>query len=815
MSTKANIWLLVAVICTALCLAGPGQAVVEPHPAWVNSLRPLGVPGPELTLAVDGSTDYVVLVPAEPTGQDQKASEELARWLGEMTGAQFPILREGSEAAGTPVISVGRTKRLAAAKLSQKEADLGTEGIAIGVAGRDLYLWGGRLRGAINTVFVLLEEDLGCRWYTSEDAPVIPQRPTLVFRPVPRVHIPPLDLRDPFYGAALHPEWSLQNRTNSRNLEIPAEWGGYPKSVPGMVHTSRMYVTSGEFFTEHPEYFAMNAEGKRVPTQLCLTNPEVLRITIERGLKYLEENPDARFLDFSAEDRAGYCQCPACKALDEAEATDYGYGYGAHAGTTLSLVNALADAVAEKHPEVLVTTPAYLGTLQPTKNLRPRDNVRVVMTTSAHWGTVCRYVTESAAQADIMRGWNQVGAQLIVWHYPIVYGPGFGGPVLNLPVISGDMRFFINNGARGIMLQALDTYTRGVDRELLRCWVWAKQMWNPRLNTHELVRDFTYGFYGRAAHPMQAFFNFLERTWDDNHMEPSFQTGSFQDDVIFEPHFISSAMSCLDEAERLAGDDVNLRTRVRLAKVPIWYCQAKRGPVDGLEAYQALLQQMTDFATKEYGVPCLEWASATSFVADVNLWERIAEFDPEDNEFFCLGPEWEFRPDPEGQGVEERWFEPEHAPADWRSLRDDIVAGPNPHGLNELKGDVWFRVHFTVPEGFDSRTDYWMLLDAFDREETWLYIDGKLIMKKAALASKTYQWPCIVAAQSRRYDEARELLPPGTSHDLVLRVNYRDRADGRRWKPVTLISTNVGFQVEPQGTLGIYFAAVEEQRRRR
>ena len=145
----------------------------------------------------------------------------------------------------------------------------------------------------------------------------------------------------------------------------------------------------------------MNAEGERAPTQLCLTNPDVRRISIERALKYLGDNPDARFLDFSAEVRAGYCLCPNCKAIDKAEATDHGYGrksYGAHAGTTISFVNALADAVAADHSHVLVTTLAYLGTLEPTKQMRPCDNVRIVMTTSAHWGTVCRYVTETATQ---------------------------------------------------------------------------------------------------------------------------------------------------------------------------------------------------------------------------------------------------------------------------------------------------------------------------------------------------------------------------------------------------------------------------------
>jgi len=816
--------------------AGPGWAAVPPHPDWVNSLQPRGAPGPELTLARDGNSDYSILLSATPTEQDKKAAEELARWLGEMTGVKFPLLTEVGDAPAGPVISIGQTQWLAAAHLPQQETDLGGDGIGIGAKGNDLFLWGGRRRGAINAVFVLLEEDLGVRWYSGEHAAVIPHRPTLVFRPVPRIHIPPLELRDPFYSAAQVPEWSLQNRTNSRNLAIPEKWGGYPKSVPGWTHTSRAYVSSAEFFQTHPEYFAMNAEGKRAPTQLCLTNPDVRRISIERALKYLGDNPDARFLDFSAEDRAGYCLCPDCKAIDEAEATDHGYGreaYGVHAGTTISFVNALADAVAANHPHVLITTLAYLGTLEPTKQLRPRDNVRVVMTTSASWGTVCRYVTESSAQAGILRGWNRVGAKLIIWHYPIVYGPAYVAPTLNLHVISGDMRFFINNGARGIMLQGTDTYSRGVDRELLRCWLAAKQMWNPQLNTDELVRDFTYGFYGPAAEPMQQYQDFLARTTDDNRMEHALHYGSIPE-VIFERPFIDTAMSYLDKAERLVGDDVDLRTRVRLAKVPVWYCQARRGPVDGLPAYHGVLDRIFDFATKEHGLQVLDWPSSSSCVSDVQHWRAIAEFDPEppadgtarrkDSDFFCLGPAWEFLPDSLGQGVEQSWFKSDKAPAAWQTLHDDQVEAVNPQGLNELTGDVWFRTRFTVPEDFDSRTYYWLLLDADDREDTWIYLDGRLVFRQVAsqmkkpVLSGVMQWPVMVAA--------RKLLLPGASHEMVMRVHYRDRADGRRFRPVSLISSSLaplthGGQF-PESYPGyvreiprLWPAAVEEHRRLR
>ena len=111
MKMAARLVPVVGVVVTV----GIALAAVDPHHDWVSTLKPADTPGPELTLALEGATKYVILVPATPTGQDQKAAEELAKWLGKMTGATFPIMNEGRKAPAGPVISTGRTAHLAGA----------------------------------------------------------------------------------------------------------------------------------------------------------------------------------------------------------------------------------------------------------------------------------------------------------------------------------------------------------------------------------------------------------------------------------------------------------------------------------------------------------------------------------------------------------------------------------------------------------------------------------------------------------------------------------------------------------------------------
>ena len=784
---------------------------VEAHPDWVNALKPKGESGPELTLAVDGKTDYVILVPAEPTPRDEKAAAELALHLKTMTGATFAVVREGDGEHGK-VISVGRTQRMLAAELPQARADLGNEGIAIAVKGDDLFLFGGAQRGAVYAVYALLEEDLGCRWYTA-GRQIIPHRATLAFRPTLRVFVPPLEMRDPFFSIAFEGEWALHNRTVSRHWGVDRSLGGYPKTVPNNAHTYDMFVPPAKYFKDHPEYFSMDEKGERHPVQLCLTNPDVLDIVVREGLRMLAEDPEAKALEISPMDRkTGWCLCPKCKAIDEAQATDidYGYSYPNHTGTLVSFVNKVADRIKDKHPDVVVSTLAYLGTLRPPKDLRPRPNVRIWLCTTMHWGTPFRFITESNNQTKVIEGWNKVGAKLMIWHYPNRFGPGLAELHLIVPVIAHDIRYLVNNGAKGIFLQGLENWTTGYDREFLRAWVWAKQLWNSDLSTRALIRDFNHGFYGPAAEAIQDHDDLLWEMWERLHMHPAYQH-SADPTAVYDPVFLDEAMSHLDRAEALAGDDAGLRTWVRLRKLPLWIAKGKMGPVNGIPAYKAMLDEVDQFIHKEYGVPQFDHIGRAA-VEDIKLWRQLAAFNAADIAFVDTGIEpntgWRYKRGPIDPGDDEKSL------SGWRILPQDSEDRVDPQGLANVTGVIWFRNWLTVPEGFDSRKHLWLVLNAERLNpdtEISVYLDGKLVHEQTAAAKKRpllpFEFPFNV--------DVKALAKPGSTHDLALKVRYLGRRPGRTFHPAALLSTNIDPAGGPrEGGLIAFEGAMQAQRRR-
>ena len=785
MPLSAKVLLRQSIIAIMLCWTSASFGT-EAHPDWVNALKPKGESGPELTLAADGKTEYVILVPAAPTPLDEKAAEELALHLKTMTGATFAVVREGDGEHGK-AISVGRTQRMRDADLPQARADLGNEGIAIAVKGDDLFLFGGDLRGPVYAVGVLLEEDLGCRWYTHERA-VIPHRPTLVFRPVPRVYVPPLELRDPFFTVAFQGEWPLHNRTVSRHFGLKRSLGGYPKPVPNNAHTYFTFVPPDKYFKDHPEYFSMDDKGERNQRQLCLTNPDVLDIVVREGLRMLAEDPEARVLEVSPMDRTGWCMCPECRAVDESQATDidYGYSYPNHTGTLVSFVNKVADRIKDKHPDVVVSTLAYLGTLRPPKDLRPRPNVRIWLCTTMHWGTPFRFITESNNQTKVIEGWNKVGAQLLIWHYPNRFGPGLAELHLIMQVIGHDIRYLVNNGAKGIFLQGLENWTNGYDREFLRAWVWAKQLWNPDLSTRALIRDFNYGFYGPAAEAIQAHDDLLWETWERLHMHPAYQH-SADPTAVYDPVFLDEAMSHLDRAEALVGDDASLRTWVRLRKLPLWIAKGKMGPVNGIPAYATIVDEVDQFIHKEYGVPQFDHI-ARAAVEDVRLWRKLAIFDPADIAFVDTGIEpntgWRYKRGPIDPGDDEKSL------SGWRILPQDSKDRVDPQGLANVTGVIWFRNWLNVPEDFDSRKHLWLVVNAERLNpdtEISVYLDGKLVHEQTAEAKKRPLLPMDFPFNV----DVKKPVKPGGTHHITLKVRYLRPHVGRTFRPVSLLSTNL------------------------
>lgn len=544
----------------------------------VNALKPKGTPGPELTLASRGKTSYVVLLPAKPTTMEEKAAADLAEWLGEMTDTKFRIVREGAQRIPGRVISVGMTDLLKKAAPWQLGTSLGNEGYAVAVDGGNLFLFGGKTRGVINAVYALLEEDLGCRWYDWRQAS-IPHIRELTFQPVPRKYVPRLEVRDIFHLQAFDRDWSLRNRMNSNETRIPEEWGGQFNSAM-FVHTYNQLVPPQEFFKDHPEYYS-ELNGKRQPQQLCLTNPDVLRIMIVRVKEQLRKRPNSEEISVSPNDWQDYCRCAKCKELDDAE--------GSHSATLIKFCNAVAEEVEKEFPEVKISTLAYLGTYKAPLTIKPRHNVTVQLCTDSHsWSLFLLPLTQTRGFQNAMKNWHSVDANIHIWDYVVNFSHHIN-PTPNTEIVNYAIRWYMRHGASGVMLQGhMASY--GADNVTLKNWIWGKLLWNHTLDDTELMRDFVYGYYGEAAEPMWEYNQLMlkkAREISDAGI-PRTDRGIHEIGCRFPPtafwltsEFVGKMFETIGKAESLATDPLTLQ-RVKAQKLPALYVRISQelGHVD-------------------------------------------------------------------------------------------------------------------------------------------------------------------------------------------------------------------------------------------
>lgn len=555
---------LILLLClTIICSAAQASS---PNKAWKNALKPQGKAGAELVLAKNGLASYRILLPAKPSTMETKAAEDLAKWLLDMTDAKFVIVKEGtSEARNTKVISIGKTKLASSLGIKTADAKLKDEGYSINVKGNNLILTGGVRRGPINAVYALLEEDLGCRWY-SRTATYIPYLPTLKFKPVIRTFVPQLEIRDPFYYDAFDGTWSLHNRTNSPSAAVPAEWGGH-MSYAMFVHTFAALVPPDKYFAQHPEYFSEN-NGKRNPNQLCVSNPDALKITIESVKNMLKANPNARIISVSQNDGWPCCSCSECRALADKE--------GGLAAPLLKFVNAVSDEVGKEFPDVRISTLAYLDTFEAPKTIKPRENVAIQLCTDSHaWAQPFLKIEETEKFQKAMKDWAALGANINIWDYTVNFSH-YAGPMPNWQVVTDSIRFFMNHNARGVMLQG-NYQSFGTSDGSMRCWIWAKQLWDPTLDTRALMKDFVYGYYGKAADAIWEYEELCWNLWEKEHLgKLKSPAGGIRYDMnLFDQDFIDKAAECFAKATA-ASDDGEVLKRVEECEFQILYAQLWR-----------------------------------------------------------------------------------------------------------------------------------------------------------------------------------------------------------------------------------------------
>ncbi len=535
----------------------------------VSATVPSGV-----NLAKLDNWDIVIAKNASPS--EIYAAEEFQSHFSQASNIHLPVVSKPEPTTnGQHHIFIGSSPAMRASNVGFSTDEFGQEDFRIIVRDDNIAIAGqsqAGTRGTLYGVYTFLEDYVGVRFLTVDHTYVPKIGTWRVIGPLDRFYHPPLRFRWSYYGETnRNPEFAARIRVNT--VTDDAKLGG--KTGLNLInHSFFHYLSSKEYGKEHPEYFAL-VDGERKlemgggGPELCLTNPDVLRIVIDKILDALKKHPTMENVSVSQNDNNKYCRCSRCAAIDDREGTPM--------GSLLTFVNAVADEVAKEYPDVMIGTLSYWYSRKPPKTIRPRPNVQIQLCSIEC--CVLHPINDPKCEKNVqfcqdLSNWGKICKHISIWNYNTNFS-NYLLPCPNLRVIESNIRYFVANNAIGIFMQAAGN-ALGAELSDLRNYVMANLLWDPSKSSRKLTDEFLDLHYGRSAEPIRRFINLTHENALASGLHPNC-FGKAKDYAIDET-ITQTSLDAFAEAMKLAENET-VRTRVEKASIcayraaiePIWY----------------------------------------------------------------------------------------------------------------------------------------------------------------------------------------------------------------------------------------------------
>jgi len=511
----------------------------------------------KIKIVQNGISHYKIVVPEKAPDYDYYAAEEFGKYIYKASGAHIPITSE-SVSDSDLVIWIGSVDFRDRCPYKINWSDIGEEGFIIKTFGKNLVIAGGRERGALNGVHTFLEDYIGVRRYTSK-VEKVPKLSNITIKGLDVKLVPKIPYRLIHMPEAMDSSYASWHKLKTNDDRI-RDWGMF-------VHTFDDFVPPDKYFKIHPEYFS-KIGGKRVPNfQLCMSNPEVFDIVVKDLRRRIKENPEAEFWSVSQNDAFGSCQCEKCLELDKK--------YGGPSGTMIHFVN----QVASKFPDKTIATLAYQYTRHAPQNIRPADNVLVVLCSIECDRS--KPITKSCTSfSQDMIDWSKLTKNIMIWDY-VVQFRNMVSPFPNFRVLKPNIKFFADHNCKMIFEQG-DGHSKGEFHEL-RTYIIAKLLWNPNLKVDNLIDDFVMGFYEEAGPFIRRYIktmhNALEKSGESLliYGNPWMPMNGY-----LAPDLMDRYTTIFDKAENAVMNKPEVLDRVRSARLPLEYAMLEQARKYGI-----------------------------------------------------------------------------------------------------------------------------------------------------------------------------------------------------------------------------------------
>lgn len=460
---------------------------------------------------------YVIVCPLDADECMRFAAEELRSHLGDACGV-YPEIVDTSDGYA---ITLERDP--------SENAALGDEGFTIRSHERGITITGGRYRGCMYGVYTFLRDYIGYRFYYSpaDYSRRLPNGTDHARRYVykaDRIEIganeinvtqmPDIIVRDTYSGRL--PTSPALYYNGESYFSYPVKKYGAYGIVRKSCHGLSSYIPN--------DYFSDRGEGYDFDKNPCMTNEEMIEMLIENIMHELDSRvasgqvPGKNFcdVDIGQLDINNFCNCKNCQKVYKED--------GAVSGVTVRLANRVAEAIAEKYPEIYVSILAYTTSYLPPKKTVINDHVMV---------SFCFYIDNNGSTlcsnhpisgegcpnnrkfAEIFESWHSLTDKIYVWYYPFTaYYYMNSSP--NVFEMYDDIKYLADNDVYGIFaLVGGNVLPDNFD--FLSFSLMTRLMWNSditREEYHELLRENLYFMFGDGYESIYEYLTILQTAGD-------------------------------------------------------------------------------------------------------------------------------------------------------------------------------------------------------------------------------------------------------------------------------------------------------------
>jgi len=436
---------------------------------------------------------------------------------------------------------------------------LGDDGYLITKDANGILITGYTGRAVLYGVFELIHQATGFTWMRPliGSTPVSPILNATINMPLPYTGQPAFNERGlttsytywktdnlPILNWLIHNGLNM-NALNTANFVSGAaarEERGMPLHIHG--HAFGFLVPPGEYGKTHPEYFSL-IDGKRKissrNSQLCLSNPAVVALIVQKFNKMLAEQPSLQEVGLGPNDgTSGWCQCDKCAAMDSPKDMHQPFIHGERSYSTryIKFANEVARELKKQHPNIRIHVYAYSNYIAP-------PDCEVDPALDVEFCTMYRCTVHAlndpncprnAAFNRYLQGWMAKTHHIFIRDYYLMVGSGSARAMpTSLYTLQKDLQYYhsqhllgmvpemVADGPNGANVPAGTEYPSWLRPPSYYTDAWntgwpvyygmAQLLWNPDKNVQQIIKEACDTYYGPAADLMTQYHDTLQKNW--------------------------------------------------------------------------------------------------------------------------------------------------------------------------------------------------------------------------------------------------------------------------------------------------------------